>query len=250
MIAANGSGRLDGTLMTPIATGTLTVKNGVLKLPNARINLEEGGSIGVNYRGMSNGESDMSVPVSISGRTNVTARRGTQSYERYDVTIYVTGDLLKTGDLNLIGQSDPPDLSSAEILALLGQKDLLEALATGARDTRSSEFRDALIGLVVPSLTDQFTSSLAQAFKLDYFAVEYNPFEGVVVSGAKSINRFLTLQGRRQVTAKNAFEKTKYELKLVYRIPSKNVLLSRARFGLSTDQDRPWRITIEYSFRP
>ncbi len=246
---ANASGTVQGSLLRPNATGAFVVREGTLKLPNARIQLEDGGLVSLAMRTDSAGNTTVEVPVSLTGRTSVSARGGGSNYQRYDITIQVNGDLMQQGDLQLLGRSDPPDLSQQEILAIIGQRDLLEALATGAQNTRTGEFRDALIGLFLPTLSDQLTSSLATAFQLDYLALDYNPFEGAMLSGAKSFSRYLTIEGRRALTPTPFVNAVKYELRLVYRIPTKNDLLSRARFVLSTDNLRPYRIAIEYSIK-
>lgn len=246
-VVATASGSVRGTLLTPQATGNFMVRDGTLKLPNARIQLEDGGLILFQMQTNSQGETTVEVPVSLSGRTSVSAKGPSSRYQRYDITIQVNGDLMRQGDLQLIGRSDPPDLSQQEILAIIGQRDLLEALATGAQNTRNGQFRDALIGLFLPTLSDQLTAGLASALNLDYLALDYNPFEGAMLSGAKSFGKYLTVEGRRAITQTPFINAVKYELRLVYRIPTQNPLLSRSRFVLSTDNLRPYRIAIEFS---
>lgn len=249
-LVANASGTIGGSLLNPVVTGGLDVRDGVLRLPNARIQLEEGGTVGFSFRTEGEGTPVIEVPVSLIGRTSVSARRGTTGYQRYDLTLNLLGDLLRPGDLQIQGQSEPADLSQDEILAIIGQRDLIESLIAGAQDTQSEQFREALLGLFVPTLSELFTGQIANAFQLDYIALDYNPFEGTVLSAAKSFNRFLTVEGRRRVTDTSTLSNFDYELRLVYRIPSQNRVLSRARLVLSTDNIRPWRIAIEYSFRP
>lgn len=249
-LVANANAQIRGSLLSPEVAGGLDVRGGTLRLPNARIQLEEGGQVGLAIRPNPDGTALVELPINVTGRTNVNARRGATGFQRYEVSLVVSGDLLRQGDLQITARSDPPDLSQDEILAIIGQRDLLEALAAGAQDTRNQQFRDALIGLFLPTLSEQLTSGLADALNLDYLALDYNPFEGAVISGAKSFNRFLTLEGRRALSANESFSGIRYEFRLVYRVPSQNVLLSRTRFVLSANNRQAYRIAVEYSFRP
>lgn len=248
-LVANASASLNGSLLRPEVSGALIIKDGFLRLPNARINLEEGGTVNLTYRSRGDQDAILEAPVNLIGRTSISAKRGVSSYERYDITMFVRGDMIKDGGLVIDAQSDPPDLSSNEIMAIIGQRDLIESFAGFGTTGNNQQLRNAVLGLVVPSFSDWLTNPLAQTFSLDYLALDYNGIEGTTIFGAKSINRYLTLQGRRGIGPTSPFSKSIFELKLVYRIPSRNLNLSRARFSFGTDQDRPWRITVEYSFK-
>ena len=248
-LVANATGSLNGSLLRPEVSGALIIKDGFLRLPNARINLEEGGTVNLTYKGRGELDAILEAPVNLIGRTSLSAKRGVSSYERYDITMFVRGDMIKEGGLIIDAQSDPPDLTSNEIMAIIGQRDLIESFAGYGTTGNNQQLRNAVLGLVVPSFSDWLTNPLAQTFSLDYLALDYNGIEGTTIFGAKSLNRYLTLQGRRGIGPTTPFSKSIFELKLIYRIPSRNINLSRARFSLGTDQDRPWRITVEYSFK-
>lgn len=244
---AQASGSLKGSLLRPQAEGTFFVDGGSLRLPNARIKLDEGGLVNFQMRTNALGETTVEVPVTLTGRTSVSARGPSSGYQRYDIEIQVNGDLMQQGDLQLIGRSDPNDLTQEQILAIIGQRDLLEALATGTQSARGGEFRDAVIGLLLPTISDRLTAELAQQLNLDYISLDYNPFEGAILSAAKSFNKFVTLEARRAITEQRFLDAIQYELRLVYRVPTNNPLLSRSRFVMSTSNRAAWRIAIEFS---
>ncbi|MBL8060360.1 MAG: hypothetical protein JNK63_06550 [Chthonomonas sp.] len=246
-LIANASGSMKGSLTRPQAEGTFFVDGGTLRLPNARIKLDDGGLVSFSMRTSTSGETTIEVPVTLTGRTSVSARGPNSGYQRYDIQIQVNGDLMQQGDLQLIGRSDPNDLTQEQILAIIGQRDLLEALATGTQGTSGGEFRDALIGLLLPTLSDRITSELATQLNLDYIALDYNPFEGAILSAAKSFNKYVTLEGRRALTEQRFVDAIRYELRLLYRVPTSNPLLSRSRFVLSSSNQSAWRVSIEFS---
>ena len=130
-------------------------------------------------------------------------------------------------------------------MAILGQRELIESLAVGATRNQQDLLRGAIYTLAIPQITGGITRGLANALKLDYFAVEYNPFEETIFSAAKTLAKGLTLTLRRQL-AEPIQGKRRYELKLAYRLPTHDKFLSRVRFGLGFDQDRPWKLTIDF----
>lgn len=246
---ADGSGKLTGTLHAPNFIGNFGLERGILRLPNARVRLDKGGNVGIVVRSFANGAMETQVPVNLTGRTSVTVQRPGNRYERYDITLVVTGDLADpNGALAIQATSSPGDLTESEILSIIGQRELFESLASLARDSRSNELQNLLLSYALPSLIDPFTSGISDSLGFDYLNLEYNPFEGPTLAVAKSLNSNLTLQGRRQFPLAG-YTADQYEWKLVYRIPSRNAFLSRSRLSLINASRRPWRIAFEYSFR-
>jgi len=243
-----GSSYLSGSLMEPEMNSFATILSGTLRLPNSRIQIDEGGAIELKLTQLGQGNSIFEVPVRMTGRTNVTAKRQTGNYERYDVTLHMTGDLLKAGDFVIRGESDPQDLTQDEILAIIGQRELLESFVVAAGDTRSNQFRESIFGLAVPTLTDSFTSILSEQLKLDYISLDYNPFDQTTITAAKSFNKYLSLRAWRRIPLNNSL-KDRYELRLVYRIPTNNSFLSRSRLALITGTNQRLRISFEISGR-
>lgn len=243
-----GAGRLEGSLTSPVLSSNLEVAKGSVRLPNARINLEPGGSVVVTYRSGASGVSVSRVEVDLIGRTQVTAQSFTGIVERYDITLTIRGDLLSDNGLQLRAQSDPPDLSSDRILAILGQGDVF-ANRTGENFRADRQLQSALLGLALPyfagSLTEQFASRLG----LDYLNVEYNQFDQFSLTAAITLGRDLVISGRRQISSPLPGERLKYDLRLSYRPPFRSRALRRFTFSIGTDQDRPWKVSVEYGIK-
>lgn len=126
-----GAGHLGGSLFNPDFVSKLSVEKGSIRLPNARITIEQGGEINVTYRSSPTGLSAARADLNLTGRTQVSAQGITGSVERYDVVLTIRGDLLADNGLQLSAQSDPPDLSQDRIMAILGQGDVLASRPGG-----------------------------------------------------------------------------------------------------------------------
>ncbi len=251
-VSLTGGGQLTGTLARPNFNATMNVQSGRINLPTAKVTLEEGGTLRPSYSVGSSGDSNARVDVDLEGTTAVTALRFGDTVQRYDVRLFITGDLLSDAGLNLNATSDPPDLSKDEILALLGQTDVLKSIgsASGASQSETeARIRSALVSIAVPQLTESFTSQLATGLGLEYLNVDYNQFEGASIDFAKVLGKGLVLQGRRQVSPTYINRRLDYDLRLTYRLPSKSAALNRVVFSVGLDQDRPYKIGVEYGFR-
>lgn len=247
-ITLTGGGVIAGTLQYPNVTADLTVQKGVFRLPSNRVELESGGTLAFSYSTGQYVEPKARLDVKLEGRTSVSARRYGDTIERYDVYLDLRGDLLQDGGVNITASSDPPDLSQEQILSILGQRDLIESFARATLAPGSSAAREAVLGYFLPSLVSPLTDSLASGLNLDFVAIEYNPFDQTVITAAKTLAKGLTLIARRQVNTLPG-QKPRYEIKLTYRPPFRNLLIGRSRFGIGFDQDRPWKITFEYGIR-
>lgn len=242
-----GGGKVTGNLQAPKAQADFDVRDGIFSLPNARIDLETG-KIRFRYDGALVNNAARLDLVNLEGRTTVSARRLTDTVERYDVTLFLNGNLLEDGGLTINATSDPPDLTSQEILAILGQKDLIEDIARAATGQQRSSLGDTALQYALPALSNVLTANMASSFKLDYVGVEYNPFDQYIFTAGKTLAKGLTVDLRRQLTAQPN-QKLKYDFRLVYRIPSRDKFLSRLRLSFGIDQDRPWRIGFDYVTR-
>ncbi|MBX7134529.1 MAG: translocation/assembly module TamB domain-containing protein [Fimbriimonadaceae bacterium] len=247
-ITLTGGGTIAGTLQYPNLTADLTVEKGIFRLPSNRVELESGGTLAFSYSTGQYVEPKARLDVKLEGRTSVSARRYGDTIERYDVYLDLRGDLLQDGGVNITASSDPPDLSQEQILSILGQRDLIESFARATLAPGSSAAREAVLGYFLPSLVSPLTDSLASGLNLDFVAIEYNPFDQTVITAAKTLAKGLTLIARRQVNTLPG-QKPRYEIKLTYRPPFRNLLIGRSRFGVGFDQDRPWKITFEYGIR-
>lgn len=245
-IGVTGQGVLSGPLSAMNLRMPLEVKRGALRLPNARITLEEG-TVDVSMR--SDTGSVVRVDVDLTGETHVVARRGPDTYEDYAVTLNFRGDLLDPNGLTIDAQADPGDLSREEILAILGQKQLIEALAgTALQGQGSLGLRDPLYQLLAPTLSDPITGPLGRFLKLDYLSLDYNPLDQALSRFGKSLGSGFFLQGWYQLSEPRLGPR-KYDLRVSYRLPRIAGINDRLRLSLGTTQDRPWRISIDWGRR-
>ncbi|MCH7904171.1 MAG: translocation/assembly module TamB domain-containing protein [Armatimonadetes bacterium] len=239
-----GGGTLAGSMKSPRITIPLTVSGGEFNLPTAKIEIQSGGTINLLYSGSEIGSPLAQVVVNIEGTTYVVARRGEAEYERYDVLLNIQGNLLESGGLRITASSDPPDFDSEQLLAMLGQKDLIEGLAlSGGR----GGLRD-LFSVGLPSVTSSLSGQLATGLKLDYLTIDYNPFDLAIAGAGKTLARGLMLHGRRQLSVPTT-GRLKYELELTFRPPLHDKFFSRLRLGLATTQDVSWRIRLSWARR-
>lgn len=244
-LSIQGSGVLRGSLSAPDLRFPMTVTGGVIKLPTVTLRLEDQGKLDLSYQSVQ-GTPAVHLDADLQGKAYVTARR-LNDLERYEITVAVTGDLAQEDGMRLRATSDPPDLTESQILGLLGKQDLIEALDASTL-LRGSGLQAPLYTFLVPRLTEPVTDEIARIFKLDYLNLEYNPFEQVTLSASKTLGKGLSLQLRRQVSSLWS-GRARYEVKLVWRPPTRNPLLSRVRFSLGFDQQRPWKLSVDYAIR-
>ncbi len=243
-----GSGSLNGSLESPNLQARLITQGGSIRLPNARIAIEEGGEIVVSYQPSPSGIVASRADLNLEGRTQVSAESISGGVERYDILITIRGNLLADGGLILTARSDPPDLSQDRILALLGQGDFLRSININALSP-TEQIRSALVGLALPYLAGSLTDKIASTLGLDYINVEYSAFDKITVTAAISITRDLVLSGRRQISNPAPGQRPKFDIRLSYRPRFAGKSFSRISFNIGADQDRPWKIGVEYAIK-
>lgn len=239
-VVVYGSGTLAGTMYRPEVQSNFTLTKGSLKLPNARVQLHEGGSMRFGYRIDQEGLGQARMDVDLHGSTNVTAVRYGDTVDRYSIELQMRGNILETGKLQITAQSDPPDLSQDRIMNILGQGDFFQGLAQGNQS--------AIASFALPTFLDPVTSVLAKNFGLEYLMVEYDMQKRTTLTAARTLGGGFTLMGRRQISP-STFGEELYEIKLNYRLPFNNSTLRSFMLSLGADQDRPWKFSIEYGRR-
>ena len=245
-----GDGSITGTLNEPTVVSGMTVMGGTVNLPTASVRIDPGGTVSIHYQTGPGGDTLASVTVDLTGHTALTTLDAGDVPQHYDITLAIHGDLLQEGETLITAESDPPGLSQERILALLGQADLIQALAGGVSTFQASkELRNALAGYAVPALLSPLTGAFAKGLGLDYLNISYDPLQQVSVSFAKELGKNLSFQGLRQVSAPIPGIKPQYDMRLVYRLPFKGKTLRRTTISFGTDQDRPWKVGIQYGFR-
>lgn len=251
-----GSGTLEGRLSAPSASALFTLQGGTFLLPNARVTLIPGGTMKLLYLSgaavpmLGNADAIARLDVDLEGRTAVSVRRQSDVYERYDVNLDFSGNMLAEGGLKIAATSDPGDLTQDEIMAVLGQRELVEQITGQIQNSsnRQNQLTNTAYQFLFPNVAAGITDRLAQGLKLDSITLDYNSFENTSVSASKTLGPGLTLTMRRQLY-ETAFARNRYDLRISYRLRSRSKDLSRLRFTLGFNQDVPWRFSMDYSFR-
>jgi len=244
-IRLHGQGTLNGRFTSPTISLPLEVEGGTMTLPSATVTLQPGGMIRVLFSGDSFSQAGR-IDLDITGTTILAARRNDR-FRTYRVTLAVQGDLLSATDrLNFVATSDPADLSSDEILAIIGQRDLIASLTNGGFGT--TDFSRNLASALLPTLTNPSARKLAQELGLDFLYFDYNPFDGAFITLGKVLGRRLTVYARRQLSQPLEGE-LQYELSVEYDVPTIGGLVRELRLQYQIDQDVPWRIRLDWSRR-
>jgi hypothetical protein len=244
----SGDGRLSGTLTNPQVFADMAIQSGYVRLPNARIQVEPGGTARLTYQGDRFADAAARLDVDLEGRTTLVAARF-GDIELYNITLEMRGNVLEEGAVFFTATADPPDLSQERILALLGQAELIEAFAGAFRTGFDRTLQTAVTQVALPVLFDPVTERIAEALGLQYLSLEYNAFEQTSIVFARTFGRNLVLQGRRQITDPPPGQRHRYDLRLTYRLPTRLRHLDRVMFSIGIDQDRPWKLAIEYRRR-
>lgn len=244
-----GEGSLSGRASQPVAKAEMEVDSGTIRLPGGLLRVESGGTVTLNYRSIP-GDTVANLKLDMIGNTSLTTVAYGDTVGRYDISVVVTGDLLQSSGLTLVASSDPPGLTQDRILALLGSTDVLEAIGgTSTRNTAQERIRNAVAGYAIPTLFEPITSGFAKGLGFQYLNLDYNTTDLASLSFAKAFSSELFVQGRRQLAQTRPNLPIQYDLRLVYRPRRVKGFLQRLSLSLGTDQDRPWKISVDYGTR-
>lgn len=244
-IDLSGSGALTGSLKQPSVDANLVLQKGTFRLPTATVRLEPDGIVRPSYHAGSIDGHDARIDVDLEGRTRVTASGFQGRPQPYDVRLDIHGDLLRDGGLQLDATSTPPDLDKEQILALLGQASALQGLTSMGAGQTESRIRTALAGFALPSLLDPITNKIGATLGLESLTLQYDLQNQASIGFAKILGKDFTLSGTRQISAPTPGFKQMFDIELTYRSPK----LRRFSFSIGADQDRPYKLSIEYGFR-
>ncbi|GEM_PF-3319022 len=251
-----GDATLKGSLSSPRLNADFLTDHGSIRLPGGVVRVDRGGQISVAYKPDSATGTGATASISIQGRSQITVNRQGLGTQRYDVTLDMNGDLLRENGIRFEATSDPSDLTQSEILNALGGTQYLQGISEGGSSTERN-VRNALAGFALPGLLDTFTGGIGRALGLDYLSLEYNQYDQATVSFARSLPFGFSFQGRQQVGTPTPGYRSIYDLRLSYNLASlqrkgsSKLLnkLSRLTFSVGTDQDRPWKTSVEYGTR-
>lgn len=239
---------LKGPLSNPVGVAEFVTDRGSIRLPGGVVRIDKGGQISFVYKRPLAGGAQASADIDLQGRSQVTLTRPGQGTQRYDVTLDMRGDLLRENGLKFDATSDPSDLSKDEILNALGRTDLLSSISAGGSSTERN-VRNAFVGFALPGLLDNFTGGVAHGLGLDYLNLEYNEFDQATVAFGSALGPDFSFQGRKQIGTPTPGYRSVYDLRLSYSARRILPKLNRFSFTVGTDQDRPWKTSIEYGTR-
>ncbi len=241
-----GEGSLQGSLQFPNANASLYVDHGTIRLPAALLRLDQGGTVQVAYKNTRTGSTAV-ANVDLEGTTSVTtSRTGETDIQRYSIQLGMKGDLLDSNGISLTASSDPPDLSQDRILGILGQTSFLQNLSTGIKQ---SEAVGAVAQFVVPTLLDPLTAQIAKGVGLDYLNLEYNLFDQASVAFGKDLGAGFSIIGSRQLSEPPPGFTPRFDFRVIYRPRRLPGALRQIRFFFGADQERPWKLGLDYGIR-
>jgi autotransporter translocation and assembly factor TamB len=243
-----GSGSLTGTLEEPRVRAEFRVLGGTLRLPTTDLRFTEGSRAVFTYAPQGAFEDAPKLDVALNATTRITAHNGI-SVQRYTVNLSITGDVLSDQELSIIASSDPPDLSREQIVAILGQQQLLEGVAGAAVGGFNAQLADTLAAVLAPVLARSVTRSIERSLGLDYLSFDIRPGTATSVTLAKALGSGFTLEYRRTLEEFEESGVPLEEVGLTYSPRVRNPILGRTRISLIAERGGVLRISIGYSRR-
>ncbi|MER3466193.1 MAG: hypothetical protein C4340_03250, partial [Armatimonadota bacterium] len=240
-----GTGSVTGTLEQPQVRAEFRVLAGTLRLPTTDLRFTEGSRAVFTYAPQAGFEEAAQMDVALNATTRITAHNGI-SVQRYTVNLAITGNILSNEDLNIVATSDPPDLTRDQILAVLGQQQLLEGVAGAAVGGFNTQLADTLASVLAPVLARSLSRSLERSLGLDYLSFDIRPGSATSVTLAKALGSGFTLEYRRRL---EEFEETGIPLEevgLTYSPRLRNPILGRIRISVMAERSGILRLSVGY----
>lgn len=246
--STEGTGQLRGTIEKPDVQFIFTVDGGSINLPSGRVRLSEGGEAKLRYGIDWQGVTETHLDINLQAITFITANAGL-GIQRYRINLNISGDLFADEDLKFEAESDPPDLTQSQILALLGQQQLFEEVAGVATGNFQSQVQNILKSLATPILLNPLTSAIEKTFGLDYVSFDIARSGIGSVAIAKALGSGFILEYRKTLDQYQDIGSKLDQLTLYYRPTRRNALWGGLNFAISLDQKGYFRATIGYSKR-
>lgn len=161
---------LTGSLSEPEISGTLTFQSGSVRFATQRFRIVPGGVMRVSYSPRRGGR----VLLDLSAQTSVYARTGRNGErQRYTITVDLFGPMENP---RTTFSSDPPGLSSRQMLAAVGRQAEIEAILRGQDADRilREQLGQAFVGAFVPEITSPIEQAISEALGLEEFAIIYD----------------------------------------------------------------------------
>lgn len=244
-VTANGTGKLSGQFDAPNVNVEFKVVEGAIRLLTGPLRIEEGSVAHLLYEASQFGLSETRMPVDLRASTVVTASDDV-NVQRYDVTLYITGDILGEDDLDIQVLSDPPGLTREEFVGIVGQKQLF-AGGGGFEGNFEAKLKD-ILSVVSPVFLAPITQPLERAFGLDYIVVNLgsSAVGGIIVG--KSLGGGFSLEYRQPFTYDSTLQRLD-QISLTYRPQVGPSLLSRMSVSGSLNREGLVSFSLTYSSR-
>lgn len=244
-VRANGSGKLAGTLDSPVVDVGFRVIDGDVQLLSGPLKIEQGSVAHLSHRPVGLGATETRLPIDLRARTSLTSVTEA-NVQRYDVTLYITGDLFSKEGLDFDVLSDPPGLTKDDFVGIVGQKQLF-ASETGFGGNFQDRLKD-ILSVVSPVFLTPITSQLEKAFGLDYIVLNFGSGSlGGIIFG-KTLGKGFSLEYRQPLNEDSTLNQLD-QLTLTYRPPVKNPLVSRLTLGVGLNREGEASFSLTYSNR-
>ena len=208
-MTVTGQGRLTGSLAQPVVQGMeLKVAWGEISLATARLSINPGGTIRLNYAPPSSPD----ISLDLQATASVFATNSVQQRQRYQITMRVTGQASKP---NIDLSSSPPGLTREQMLAALGH---LPGLFTSAEAGLQNELAGALTAVGASTLFAPIENIFIQRLGFEQFSLEYSPVYPLSIFVSRHLFGDWYIAFYRQMTsALLAPRDTLYQVVLSYR---------------------------------
>jgi hypothetical protein len=227
---------LTGSLSEPEISGTLTFQSGSVRFATQRFRIVPGGIMRVSYSPRRGGR----VLLDLSAQTSVYARTGRNGErQRYTITVDLSGPMENP---RTTFSSDPPGLSSRQMLAAVGRQAEIEAILRGqdADKILREQLGQAFVGAFIPEITSPIEQAISEALGLEEFAIIYDFGSETHFQLTKQLLGRLYLTYRRTLSG----PRSEFLWKLAYR------LKRRLQLSYSADERHvgTWSIEGRISF--
>jgi hypothetical protein len=245
-----GAASIKGQLTKPIVRSELVVRDGSVNLPGGEVKVDRGGTISLIYEAKSELAVDARLETNMVGRTRITTLRNNAIPERYEAILTFRGNLLVEEGLQYTAISEPAGLTQQEIINRLGRIDLIESLAAGqSGGDFNRDLQNMVTAFAVPTLTGGLTNPLSKSLGFDYLTIDYNGVEQFSAAAAKSFGSSWFFFGRTQLSEPLPGQPQQFDYRFVYRPRQGSNFIQSLSFSLGFDQDRPYKLSIDYSNR-
>jgi autotransporter translocation and assembly factor TamB len=263
---ADGSIAIAGSLYRPSIDGNFLIRKGQFYFPTATFKVVPVGTVDFHFRPPDDISEliQMTAVTSITVTPDVIARNPagantTSTYvppsltqtasstsQRYTVTVNINGDLQSPDHLHLSFESNPPGLTDAQILAVLGGQQAIAGLTGGNIVTAvQNQVASVFNASVVPKMLQPLEDSIGTVLGLEDFSINYAPESPVQVTIVKRVGSRINVQYTQSVNSRTPGAVSSTLDPPVYQVKVGYSFTPRLQVTISTDDQHTNIVAIE-----